>query len=70
MKKRSYKNFDPVKFTVEVGKVSWWELYMCENANDAVETFNHKITDILDGMAPVRTFQMRKNYCPWLSQET
>ena len=28
------------------------------------------INNILDTMAPIKTYQVRKNYCPWLSDKT
>ena len=36
----------------------------------AVEIFTQKITSILDQLAPVKRIQLRRNYCPWISQET
>ena len=52
-------------------KVKWWEVYRCENVY-AVEVFTRCIPSILDRleMAPVRTFQSRRHYASWLSEET
>ena len=38
--------------------------------NEAVAIFTQKISQILDIMAPVKVFQTRKKYVPWLSSET
>ena len=38
--------------------------------NEVVTTFTQKISKILDIMAPVKVFQTRKKYVPWLSPET
>ena len=72
VKKRSYKTFSESKFLEEVRKVKWWEVYKCEDVNEAVEVFTNCITAILDrpDMAPMRTFQARRHYASWLSEET
>ena len=36
----------------------------------SVAFFSRKITDILDAMAPVKTFQVKNHFAPWLSKET
>ena len=38
--------------------------------NIATEMLTHKLTTILDELAPIRTFQTRTQYAPWLSEET
>ena len=70
VKKRSYKTFDSLKFINECRKISWWDLYQCENVNEAVRIFSEKLTKVLDQMAPVKTFQIRSNFSPWLSEAT
>ena len=68
--KRSYKNFDEAKFLEEVDKLSWWEVYVSTDVDIAVDIFTKKLTDILDKMAPIRKFQIRKKYASWLSDST
>ena len=51
-------------------KTSWWAVYSCEDANEAAEIFTSKLNKILDRHAPVKTFQTRTNFAPWLSDET
>ena len=71
IRKRSYKNFDPALFLNEVRKISWWGVYSeCFDCESAAQILNDKITDILDVMAPIRSFQVRTKYAPWLSQNT
>ena len=70
IRKRSYKNFDPDLFVTAVQNVSWLELYLCDEVDQAVEIFTNKITAILDEMAPMKTLQIRTNYAPWLSEKT
>ena len=69
-KKRSYKNFDQTKFLAAVRSIPFWEVYSCQDVNTAVEILTFYLTNILDQMAPIKTIQIRKKYCPWLSAET
>ena len=68
--KRCYKNFDPALFLAEVRNISWWEVYSCENVESAAELFTNKLNNILNKMAPVKKFQVRSNYAPWMSDQT
>ena len=70
IRKRSYKYFDPDAFVCAVQHISWLDLYLSQNVDDAVGLFSRKITSILDMMAPMKTFQVRNSYAPWLSEET
>ena len=38
--------------------------------HDAVQLLSDKITTALDKTAPIKTFQTRTKYAPWLSKET
>ena len=68
--KRCYKNFDPDLFLAEVRSISWWEVYSCDNPDSAAELFSNKLNTILNRMAPVKKFQVRTKYAPWMSDET
>ena len=70
VKKRSYKEFDENAFISEIRKTSWWQVYSCEDANQAAEICITKLSQILDKHAPVRTFQTRTKFAPWLSDTT
>ena len=70
VRKRSYKNFDPEKFMAEVKKISWIDVYLCENVELAVQLITNKLSSILDIMAPVKIIQVRKKYAPWISEPT
>ena len=70
VKKRSYKEFDENAFISEIRKTSWWQVYSCEDANQAAEIFITKLSQILDKHAPVKTFQTRTKFAPWLSDTT
>ena len=71
LRKRSYKNFDPVKFIEEIRKISWWGVFSeCFDCENAANILTQKINEILDVMAPIKTFQIRTKYVPWMSQKT
>ena len=69
-KKRSYKDFDEAKFLEEVDKISWWEVYSCNDVDIAVDIFTQKLTEILDRMAPIKKFQIKRKYAAWLTDIT
>ena len=70
VRKRFFKNFIPKDFVAAVKQLSWINLYMCEDVDNAVKLLSDKITFILDTMAPMKTVQIRKKYAPWLSKTT
>jgi hypothetical protein len=45
-------------------------VYSCNDLDMVVKLFTEKITAILDEMAPIRKFQIRRKYAPWLSNNT
>ena len=51
-------------------EISWLDVYLCSDVDEAVEIFTKKITDILDEMAPMKCIQIRSNYSPWLCKDT
>ena len=62
------KNFDREKFMSEVKKISWIDVYLCENVELAIQLITNKLSSILDKMAPVKIIQVRKKYAPWISE--
>ena len=70
IRKRCYKHFDEESFRAEIGLVQWIDVYLCDNADAAVQIFTKKITDVLDRHAPVKSVQVRAKYAPWLSNLT
>jgi hypothetical protein len=70
VKKRSYRNFSPNELLAAIQATSWWEVYSCEDTENAVQIFSQKLTDILDQMAPIKKFQVRSHYAPWLTSAT
>ena len=54
VRKRSFKNFNPAVFVDAVQQLSWLDLYLCNDADDAVELLTNKLTFILDTLAPMK----------------
>ena len=58
-------------FINEIRKISWWGVYSeCFNCESAANILTSKINEILDEMAPIRTFQVRTKHVHWMSQKT
>ena len=70
VRKRSFKHFNEAEFCSAVQDLSWWDVYSCDNAQQAAEVFTAKLTNILDKMAPVKTIQVHVRYAAWLSEDT
>ena len=68
--KRNYKNFDKNAFLDDVSRVDWYDVYCCQDVNDAVETFTKKFKYVLNCHAPWIRVQQRKQFTPWLTEET
>ena len=70
VKKRTFKNFDEDKFKDRIEECRLEDIYSCSNVDIAAELLTNKITHILDDMAPIKRFQTRTKYAPWLSNES
>ena len=70
VRKRCFKNFKNEEFIQAVKNISWIELYLCQDVNQATEILTTRLSKILDTMAPIRTVQIRARYAPWLSDDT
>ena len=58
-------------FINEIKKISWLGVYSeCFNCESAANILKSKLNEILEEMAPIRTFQVRTKYVPWMSQKT
>ena len=69
--KRTFKHFQPDHFQAAVRTMP--ELETCLSStcpSVAARLLTTGISKVLDSMAPVRTFQNRKNYTPYLTKET
>ena len=70
IKKRSYKYFVKEDFLREVKYTDFRPVLQENDADKASELFSIIFRSILDNHAPIKVFQTRKNYAPWLSDAT
>ena len=71
IKKRSYRNFVIEDFLTEVLQSDInTSVLECTDIDTAAEVFEEKFRKILDKHAPIKIFQMRSNYNPFIKEET
>ena len=74
IKKRNYKNFNNVNFLNDVNKHlldgSFDRVLSNNNTDEASALFSGIFGSILNRHAPLKVFQVRNNYIPWLSDQT
>ena len=70
IKKRSYKYFSKNNFLLEIRNTNFDEILNSTDSNEAAQLFSKIFGQILDNHAPIKVFQSRKNYAPWLSDVT
>ena len=71
VQKRCYKNFSIDGFLLDVYYSSINEHVTSQDSIDGAATiFQNEFEAILNFHAPLKTVQVRKNYCPFLSEET
>ena len=74
IKKRNYKNFIAAEFLKDVNKHvldgSFNNVIFNQNINEASAIISGLFGSILNRHAPLKVFQVRNNYIPWLSDET
>ena len=71
VQKRSYKNFNVEEFLKNIHESTInSDVTAKKNIEDAALEFETAFKEILDMHAPIKVFQMRKNYSPYLSDAT
>ena len=69
-KKRSYKDFNSKDFIREIKYTKFDEILDTNDPNTAAEAFSRIFSSVADNHAPVKIFQTRLNYAPWVSAAT
>ena len=74
IRKRNYRHFDPTEFLKDiqthVASGSFVKVLNSSNINEASSIFSGLFGSIINKHAPLKVFQVRNNYVPWISQET
>ena len=69
VRRRSFKNFDPVVYRSRLKALDWTKIYDISDVNLANNFIEEKIVNILDELCPYKTVQARKQCKTWLSCE-
>ena len=67
VRKRSYKNFSDQNFLREIKYTDFSSVLSAMNIHEAATKFTKIFTSVLNNHAPVKIFQTRKNYAPYVS---
>ena len=70
IRKRTYKNFDPVVYRQRLEAENWSEIYDISDIDLANDFIESRIVKILDDMCPYKTVQFRKECKTWLTDTT
>ena len=70
IKKRSYKDFKEEDYIRDVASIDFTDVYAATEVDDAANILTAKLVQVLDVHAPWILFQQRKNFVPWLTQDT
>ena len=71
IKRRIYKNFSTENFLTDIFHSNInISVTSHNNIETASEAFRNEFNAILDVHAPIKTIQIRRRYCPYLSEET
>ena len=70
MRRRSYKNFVKENFLADLAAVDWRDVLTTGDLDHAVDLLTKKLNCVLDNHAPWILFQLRRNFSPWLTEET
>lgn len=66
---RKYKNINQENFENDVSQVNWSEVFCINNINGKVECFNKLLLQVFDKHAPMKSFKLKGNDCPWMNGE-
>ena len=70
IRKRSYKNFIEKEFLSDIASLDFTDVYTSLDVDLAANLLTQKLVSVLDIHAPWVVFQHRKNYLPWLTDDT
>ena len=67
--RRERRNFDIEKYRQDIQNIDWEPFFESEDLVFMNNFFTTHVLEILDGAAPLKLFQKRKNYRNWLNDE-
>ena len=69
IKSRQFKNYDPVKFCLDLEKVNWDLILKQDSVHAMSSEFENCFVTILDKHAPLRQHKVRNTYAPYIDHE-
>ena len=69
IKSSQLKNYDPVKFCRDLGKVNWDLILKQDSVRALSSEFENYFVTILDKHAPLRHYKVRNTYAPYIDHE-
>ena len=70
IKKRNFKNFNPANFLTDIFNTDFSKVTSSDDPDMAASLFSGIFGSVLNKHAPIKTYQNRTNYVPWLSTST
>ena len=70
LRKRSYKNFNEQEYLKDIASLDFLDVYCCLDVDEAAEVLTQKIVSVLNVHAPWVIFQQRRNFAPWVTENT
>ena len=70
IRKRSYKNFNEQEYLKDIASLDFLDVYCCLDVDEAAEVLTQKIVSVLNVHAPWVIFQQRRNFAPWVTENT
>ena len=66
---RSYYKYDKSRLLQALKNYNWVHFFNLRSASDAWEYFYNAVSDTLDTMCPVKTYNISKKKGPWITNE-
>ena len=70
IRRRSYKEFIDLDFLTDMSVIDWSEVYTATDVDTATDIFTEQFVNVLNMHAPWIIYQQRKNFSPWISDDT
>ena len=70
IRKRTTKNFNIDLYRQKVADINWTSMYNSTSPSLTYGIFEEHLRTILDDIAPMKTYQLKNNYKPWVQEDT
>ena len=66
---RSYKNYDPISFSMAVSQLPFNQVYLAPDVNTELLIFNQLFLDVLERHVPVKTVKIQNRAVPFVNND-